>query len=369
MKRNYIYFDKWLLFGFLSLLIIGFIMMTSASVSITEKFKLPIFYFACNQFIYIILGLSCFYAISFVPIRYIQYYSVTFLVFSFVLLSIILIPGVTRPINGSIRWLFVWPISIQPSEIAKLALIIYMAGYMVRRNDQLHTRIIGFFIPLFVLGLVAFLLILEPDFGAVVVITLTVLCMLFLGGVQFKRFLILLPLVVCALGALAVSSSYRVQRFVAFTDPWRDQYNTGYQLVQSLIAFGRGAWFGTGLGGSVQKLLYLPEAHTDFIFAVIAEELGLVGALVVLCLYALFIFRGMEVGKRALQKGHLFASYLVYGIVLWLGLQAIINIGVSVGIFPTKGLTLPFMSCGGSSMIIMCLAVGIIFRVDFEVRC
>ena len=368
MKKNTICFDRWLLLSFISLLAIGVVMVTSASMPIAERLKLSTFYFAYHQFFYVCLGLIGFVIISHMSTEYIQKYSIYFLMVSLVLLGILFIPGITRTINGSIRWLFLGFCSVQPSEIVKISLIIYMAGYMVRRYEQLHAHFMGFLIPMIVLGFVATLLLLEPDFGSVIVITCTVLGMLFLGGVQFKRFLFLLPLVISLLSVLTVSSSYRVQRFISFRNPWADQYDTGYQLVQSLIAFGRGAWFGTGLGGSIQKLLYLPESHTDFIFAVIAEELGLLGALVVICLYVIFVFRGLEIGRVAAQNNKPFASYLAYGITLLIGLQVIINIGVSIGVLPTKGLTLPFISYGGSSLVMICMAVGVLFRIDFESR-
>ena len=361
-------FDKWLLFSFISLLTIGVIMVASASMPIAERLKLPTFYFAYHQFMYVCIGLIGFVLATYIPIAYIQKQSVYFLLFSLILLAILFVPGVARSINGSMRWVFLGFFTVQPSEVAKISLIIYMAGYMVRRRHQLQTHVMGFLIPMFVLGIVATLLILEPDFGSVIVITCTIFGMLFLGGVQFTRFLILLPLAVGFLSMLAVSSSYRIQRFIAFRDPWADQFDTGYQLVQSLIAFGRGAWMGTGLGGSIQKLLYLPESHTDFIFAVIAEELGLIGSLLVIGLYLLFIFRGLEIGKRAQSTGFLFASYLAYGITLLIGLQTLINIGVNVGVLPTKGLTLPFVSYGGSSIVMICMAVGLLFRIDFETK-
>ena len=366
MKNNTVSFDKWLLLSFISLLAIGVVMVTSASLPIAERLKLPAFYFAYHQFSYVCCGLVGFFLLTYLPTKHIQKYSIYFLIISFVLLGILFIPGITRTVNGSIRWLFLGFCSVQPSEIVKISLIIYMAGYMVRRYNQLHGQFMGFLIPMIVLGFVATLLILEPDFGSVIVITGTVLGMLFLGGVQFKRFLFLLPLVVGMLSVLTVSSSYRVQRFVSFRNPWADQYDTGYQLVQSLIAFGRGAWLGTGLGSSIQKLLYLPESHTDFIFAVIAEELGLLGALVVISLYVIFIFRGLEIGKRAVQNNQPFAGYVAYGITLLIGIQVLINIGVNVGVLPTKGLTLPFISYGGSSLVMICMAVGVLFRVDFE---
>lgn len=368
MKQKQNVFDAWLLFSVVALLGLGFVMVASASAPIAERMNLPMFHFAIQQLVYILIGLFVLCTVTFIPIEIIQKWSNALLILSMVLLIVLLIPGVTRPVNGSIRWIFLGPISIQPSELAKLALILYMSGYMVRRNYQMKTSLKGFLIPMTVLGLFALLLLLEPDFGAVVVIAGTILGMLFLGGVQVKHFFVLAPFVGCVLSFLAISSSYRVQRFISFRDPWADQFDSGYQLVQSLIAFGRGAWFGTGLGGSIQKMMYLPESHTDFIFAVLAEELGLIGALGIIVLYAILLLRAMEIGRKARNVGLYFAGNVAYGIGLLITLQAIINIGVNIGMLPTKGLTLPLMSKGGGSMVVACLAIGILFRTDFETR-
>lgn len=361
-------FDHWLLFSVLLILALGFVMVASASTPVAERLNLAMLHIAWHQALFILIGVSCGLAITFVPISVMAKYSNLFLAFSAVLLTTVLIPGVTHAVNGSMRWLFIGPISVQPSELAKLALVFYISGYMVRRNYQLLNTLQGFLIPMFVLAIAALLLMLEPDFGAVVVIAATTLGMLFLGGVRVKNFLILLPVVLCVLGFLAVSSSYRVQRFVAFRDPWADQYNTGYQLVQSLIAFGRGSWWGSGLGSSIQKLLYLPESHSDFIFAVLAEELGLVGVLAVLSLYGILVFRAMEIGRRAKLHGMEYAGNLAFGIGLLITLQTLINICVNVGLLPTKGLTLPLMSAGGSSMVAACISIGVLFRIDYETR-
>lgn len=361
-------FDPWLLFSVIAIIAIGFIMVASASTPVAERLKLSMLYIAWHQAIFILIGMFAGFTITFIPVQILAKYSYVFLALSALLLTIVLIPGVTHPVNGSMRWLFIGPISVQPSELAKLALVFYIAGYMVRRKFQLLNTLQGFLIPMFVLAIAAMLLMLEPDFGAVVVISVTTLGMLFLGGVRVKNFLILLPGLVCVLGFLAVSSSYRVQRFIAFRDPWADQYNTGYQLVQSLIAFGRGSWFGSGLGSSIQKLLYLPESHSDFLFAVIAEELGLFGVLCVLLLYGILVLRAMEIGRRAKALGMDYAGNLAYGLGLLITLQTLINICVNVGLLPTKGLTLPLMSAGGSSMVAACIAIGVLFRIDFETR-
>jgi len=359
-------FDPWLLFSVTAILALGFIMVASASAPIAERLHVGMLHIAWHQGVFILVGISAAITVTFIPINIIQKYSDLFLACSAILLAVLLVPGIARPINGSIRWFFIGPISVQPSELAKLALVSYIASYMVRRSYQLQNTFQGFLIPMSVLGFIAFLLMLEPDFGAVVVIAATILGMLFLGGVRVKNFLILVPFLLCILGFLAVSSSYRVQRFTAFRDPWADQFNSGYQLVQSLIAFGRGSWLGSGLGGSIQKLLYLPESHSDFIFAVLAEELGLIGVMGVLILYGILVFRAMEIGRKAKNLGKEYGANLAYGIGLLIILQTVINISVNVGLLPTKGLTLPLMSAGGSSMVAACIAVGVLFRIDYE---
>lgn len=354
-------YDPWLLFSVVSILSLGFVMVSSAAAPISN-------HFIWHQAVYIVMGLLAAFVVTLIPIKILGKYSHVLLLISAILLTLVLVPWVTHPINGSMRWLFIGPISVQPSEIAKLALVFYIAGYMVRRNYQVQNSLQGFLIPMLVLAIAALLLMLEPDFGTVVVIASTILGMLFLGGVRLRYFLVLVPFILCVLGFLAFSQSYRVQRLVAFRDPWADQFDSGYQLVQSLIAFGRGSWLGSGLGNSVQKLAYLPESHSDFIFAVIAEELGMVGVLAVLALYAILAVRAMEIGRRAKQLGQEFAGNLAYGLGLLLTLQTLINIGVNIGLLPTKGLTLPLISAGGSSMVMACIAIGLLFRVDYETK-
>jgi len=273
-------------------------------------------------------------------------------------------------VNGSRRWLALGPISIQVSEIAKLVIIFYMSAYLVReqqRSKQLQ-HLVSFLKPMLVLSVIALLLLLEPDFGATVVICATVMVMLFLTGVKLRYYFGLLVIVVSSLILLAFSSPYRLARLTTFLNPWADQYNSGYQLTQALIAFGRGGWFGLGLGKSVQKLMYLPEAHTDFVFAVLAEELGLCGILLVLVFYSILVFRGLLIGWRAYTQSRFFAAFMAYGIACWLGFQAAINIGVNAGLLPTKGLTLPLLSYGGASLMINCMAIALLLRVDYENR-
>lgn len=294
--------------------------------------------------------------------------SIRILMVCFILLILVLIPGIGRVVNGSRRWLAFGPIGIQVSEFAKLAMVIYLSGYLIRQKEHVNQTIMGFINPMLVLGLIAALLLLEPDFGATVVIAGTVMAMLFLVGVKLRYYLGLLLLVALSLAFLAVSSPYRMARLTAFLNPWADQFNSGYQLTQSLIAFGRGGWAGVGLGDSVQKMFYLPESHTDFLFAVLAEELGFIGILLVLVLYSILIVRGFMIGYAAYLEERQFAAFMAYGLTFWLGLQASINMGVNAGLLPTKGLTLPLLSYGGASLVINCIVIALLLRIDHENR-
>jgi cell division protein FtsW len=286
--------------------------------------------------------------------------------FAFFMLLLVLMPGVGKTVNGSTRWIPVGILNLQVSELVKLFLLVYVAGYLVRHGEQVRSSLWGFIKPMIMVGLACVLLLLEPDFGASVVIMLTALGMMFIGGVRFIQFLAFISLFASAATLLIVSSPYRMQRLTAFVNPWADPFDSGFQLTQSLIAIGSGGWWGTGLGGSVQKLFYLPEAHTDFVFAIMAEELGLMGVLLVIGLYGAFFIRAFMIAHKAEQQGNQFAAFLAYGIGIWLSLQAFINIGVNMGVLPTKGLTLPLMSYGGSSLIVSCAAIGLLMRIHYE---
>lgn len=362
------FYDTWFLLSVVTLLGVGLVMVTSTSISLAGGEGITAFRFVTRQSVSLAIGIVLALIVTYIPLRTWQKVSVPFLGVTTFFLVLLLIPGVSREVNGSIRWLFIGPISLQVSEFAKLALIIYIAGFLVRKNEEIRTKISGFLKPIFLLGVVTSLILLEPDFGTAVVIISTVMGMLFLGGVPLRRFLGLFGLAVSGLIILSVASPYRLARLTAFLDPWADQFNTGYQLTQSLIAFGRGGWMGTGLGNSVQKLLYLPESHTDFLYAVLAEELGLLGALLILAFFSILVWRIFCIGQRAMLVKERFAGFIAYGIGLWIGLQSMINIGVNVGVLPTKGLTLPLMSYGGCSLIVGLLALGLVFRIDFEAR-
>ena len=361
-------YDRTLILAVLALIVIGLTMVASSSVMISTKFYHQPFHFLIRQSVYLMMGFVLAIIVIRIDSSIWQRYSVSFLFLCLFLLIAVLIPGIGRMVNGSRRWLVLGPLVIQVSELVKLAMILYVSGYLVRQESQIKDSIIGFLKPMLVLAIVACLLLLEPDFGATVVITSTVMAMLFLIGVKIRYYLGLLLIVGLSMAALAISSPYRMARLTAFLNPWADQFNSGYQLTQSLIAFGRGGWFGLGLGGSVQKLFYLPESYTDFLFAVLAEEFGLLGILLVLALYAIIVGRGLAIGYRAVMASRQFAGFTAYGISFWLGFQAIVNMGVNLGLLPTKGLTLPFLSYGGASLIVNCIIISLLLRIDHETR-
>jgi cell division protein FtsW len=357
-----------LLLSALILLGLGLVMVASSSVSIAERqLSDPLYYF-WRQFSYSIVGLVAAFIAFKIPLKYVQKSGPVLMVISLVLLAMVLIPGIGKEVNGSIRWLNLGIISLQVSEFVKLATVIYLAGYLVRHNEEVRTNLSGFLRPLGLIFIISLLLIFEPDFGAVAVIAMTAMGMLWLGGASFFQFILLLLTMGAALTLAAVSSPYRMERLTTFLNPWADPFDSGFQLTQALIAFGRGEWFGVGLGSSVQKLFYLPEAHTDFVLAVLAEELGLFGVMIVITLFCFIVIRALMIGRRAEKRERPFTAFIAYGLAIWLGMQAFINIGVNMGVLPTKGLTLPFMSYGGSSLIIMCVVIAMILRADYETR-
>lgn len=360
--------DYWLLGTVMALLILGLIMVGSASVSIAEKNIGEPFYYLWRQMTYTGLGLFAAFIVVKVPMRIWQELGPALVIVSLLALLLVFIPGLGKTVNGSTRWIAIGSLNLQVSEFVKLFMVLYLAGYLVRHMDAVRTTAAGFWRPLGLLMVVMVLLLVEPDFGAAAVLITTAVAMMWLGGVRIGQFLILIITVAAALALLVYTSEYRMQRLTGFMDPWGDPFNSGFQLTQALIAFGRGEWFGVGLGASVQKLFYLPEAHTDFLFAVIAEELGLFGVITVIALFTFLVFRTLLIGRRAENRERPFAGYVAYGIGVWIGLQAFINIGVNMGVLPTKGLTLPFMSYGGSSIVVMCIAVALLVRIDYETR-
>ena len=361
-------FDRNLLLAVFVLLGLGLVMVGSASIAIADRDLGQPFYFLIRQGVYVLLGLSLGMIVVRIPLQVWERFSTLLLISGILLLVVILIPGISRAVNGSTRWLSLGLFNLQPSEFMKLFVVIYLAGYLVRRGSEVRTTIWGFMKPMLLLMLVSLLLLLEPDLGAAAVLFATALGMMFIGGVRIWHFGVLVLLMFAAVATLTITSPYRLERVTAFLNPWADPFNSGFQLTQSLIAFGRGEWFGVGLGGSIQKLFYLPEAHTDFVFAVLAEELGLFGALGVVALFVYIAWRAFRIANMAQRLGLHFAAYTAYGITLWLSMQAFINIGVNMGVLPTKGLTLPLMSYGGSSMLAACIAVAILIRIDIETR-
>jgi len=361
-------FDPWVIGTVAALLLVGLVMVASASISVSEhETGNPFFYFQ-RQLIYVGLGLVAAMVAIAIPTSVWEKHSIYLLGGAFVLLLLVLIPGIGHEVNGSRRWVRLGFMNFQVSELARVMLLTYIASYAVRRSDELCSSFKGFMKPVGVLAAAAVLLLLEPDFGAATVLMATGLAVLFLAGVRLHHLLVPVVLGVCAMALLAVTSSYRMRRLIAFRNPWEDPFDSGFQLVQSLIAIGRGEWFGVGLGSSVQKLFYLPEAHTDFVFAVLAEEFGFVGVLLVVCLFALLVGRAMEISRRAADAGLTFQSYVAASIGIWVGLQAFVNIGVNMGLLPTKGLTLPLLSYGGSSMLVTLGVIGLLLRINHEVQ-
>ncbi len=351
---------------YLTLVCIGLVMVASASIGIADQQTQDPFYFAKRQFLRILMSLALMWFACKIPLGFWKNNGMVLMLGSIILLAGVLIPGVGHTVNGSTRWLNFGLFTFQVSEVAKLFLIIYLSGYLIRRGDEVQTNTMGFIKPMLILAVASGLLVMEPDFGAAAVLLMTGLGLMFLGGVRFGQFVLFVIGTLCIMVLLAVSSPYRLARITSFIDPWADPFNSGFQLTQSLIAIGSGGWFGSGLGGSIQKLFYLPEAHTDFMFAIFAEEFGFIGQIGLISLFALFAWRCFAIAKMALQKEQAFGAYLAYGVGLLITLQATINIGVNMGALPTKGLTLPFISYGGNSILSMSFAVGLVLRVYYE---
>ncbi|ABI57536.1 putative lipid II flippase FtsW [Alkalilimnicola ehrlichii MLHE-1] len=347
---------------------LGLVMVGSASVSIAEGATGDPLHYLYRQAVFLAVALMA--AVACLHLSLDQFYrgGPVLLVLGFFLLLVVLIPGVGREVNGATRWIPLGLINLQVAEVARVCFIIYLAGYCVRRHAELPNTSSAFAVPLAVFSLAAVLLLAQPDFGTALVLMATALGLLFLAGASLWRIGVLGLLLAGAAWLLIVGSPYRWQRLTTFTDPWADPFNAGFQLTQSLIAIGRGEWFGVGLGASVQKLFYLPEAHTDFLFAVLAEELGLLGVVVVVALFTYLAWRGMQIGLASLRADRPFGAYLAWGLTISIGLQAFINMAVTMGLLPTKGLTLPLMSYGGSSLIMTGIALALLLRVDYEAR-
>jgi cell division protein FtsW len=364
-------YDRSLAWTALLLLAIGLVMVYSASIATSDASRFTgsnAAYFLLRQAAFLGIALGFATCVFLVPVRYWQKSAPWLFLGGVALLVLVLIPGIGREVNGARRWISLGAANVQPSELMKLAVVLYAADYTVRKHAVLKSFRRGLLPMLAVMMFVSWLLLREPDFGALVVIAVTTFGILFLGGMNGRHFGALGAMLAAGFALLVLTSEYRMQRIFGFMDPWTDPYGRGYQLSHALIAFGRGEWLGVGLGASVEKLFYLPEAHTDFLLAVIAEELGLAGVALVIGLFVWLVLRAFAIGRQAAVRERYFASLAAQGIGVWIGFQALINMGVNMGLLPTKGLTLPLMSFGGSGLLVNCVAVAILLRIDWESR-
>lgn len=360
-------FDRQLVWIALGLMLTGLVMVTSASFPISSRLTDQPFHFMFRHAVFLGLALITSSVILQIPLKRWMQYSSHLLALSFFLLVVVLVAG--KSVNGASRWIPLGLFNLQPAEVAKLSLFIFMAGYLVRKQAEVRETFFGGFMkPILVFGLLAALLLGQPDLGTVVVMLVTLFGMLFIAGAKLTQFIGLMVAGITVVIGLIAIEPYRVRRVTSFLDPWEDPFGSGYQLTQSLMAFGRGEWFGQGLGNSIQKLEYLPEAHTDFVFAVLAEELGFIGVTLVLILIFSLVLKAVFIGKRAFESKQQFGGYLAFGIGIWFAFQTLVNVGAAAGIVPTKGLTLPLISYGGSSLIVMSTAVSILLRIDHECR-
>ncbi len=361
--------DRFLLVVVGILLAGGLVMLTSASISVAERTHGDPFFYLEKQLVAVALGLIGLLIVIRIPTAIWERFGLLLAILALTLLTVVLIPGFGHTVNGSTRWLNIGGVNlVQVSEPARLLMLLYMADYAVRRREELRGNFQGFLKPMLLVSLTCGLLLAEPDFGAAIVMLVITLAVLFVAGARWRHFLLFSVGMGAMLTMLALSSSYRLARITAFLDPWSDPYDSGFQLTQSLIAIGTGEWVGLGLGESVQKLFYLPEAHTDFVFAVIAEEFGLLGSVVVIALFAALVWRALGIARESAARERFFQAYVAFGFGVWQGFQALVNIGVNMGILPTKGLTLPLVSYGRSSLVITLIGLGLLLRIDLENR-
>jgi cell division protein FtsW len=357
--------DSWVLIPTLLLLAIGIVMVGSASIAVAEGQGMSSYHYLFRHLVFIAIGVALALSLRVIPIAFFERVSRPLMVLSVLLLLAVFIPGLGHTVNGSTRWIRLGLINFQAVEAVKLMVIIYLAGYLARKAQLVRSRFFDTFKPLIFAGLLSLILLLQPDMGSAAVITAIVAGMVWLAGAAWRHILVLGMLTLPAFG-FAAMEPYRLRRIVSFMDPWADPFASGFQLTQALIAVGRGELFGVGIGASIQKLFYLPEAHTDFIFAVLAEEFGLAGVVSVLLLFLLLVTRIMIIGVMAHRNGRPFAGFMAYGIGLWIGLQAVVSVGVNLGVLPTKGLTLPLLSSGGSSMLMTLIALAVVLRIKYE---
>ncbi len=361
------HFDQWLLLGLIGLASIGVVMVASSSIAVADSHHLGPFYYLKRHLVFLGLGLVAAAVVMRTELKLFEKYAFHLMLLAFLLLLAVFVPHLGMRINGARRWLNLLVTSFQPVEAVKLILVVYIASYLVRHRESVETRFLGLIKPIAVAGVIVILLLLQPDFGSATLVIGVTIAMVWLGGARplflFIMGLPLMPLLYIA----ATGESYRMKRLTSFMDPWKDPFNDGFQLTQSLMAIGRGEWTGVGLGSSVLKLSYLPEAHTDFIFAVIGEELGLAGIVLVISLFALVVGRGLYLGLKGVEVGQRFAGYIAFGVSLMLAMQATVSVGVNLGALPTKGLTLPLISYGGSSMVLTCAMAGVLLRATYEI--
>lgn len=360
--------DFWLMISALCLIGIGIVMVASSSFAIAEKDNHDVFYYLKRHVLYISIGMVLSTIILAMKTDWMEHLSRILLVVAIILLILVLFPGIGVKINGARRWINLGIARFQVVEAVKLAMIVYLAGYFVRHKEGLQTKFFGVIKPLFAAVLIAGLLLIQPDFGSAVLILTITLFMIYIAGARYRDLTILGIISASSMALLAFAEPYRVQRLISFQNPWSDPFDGGFQLVQALIAIGSGKLAGIGIGGSVQKLFYLPEAHTDFIFSVYAEELGFLGVILLISLYVVLIARVFSISKTALANGKEFASFACAGIGVWIALQAFLSMGVNLGLLPTKGLTLPFISSGGSAIMMNLLSLAIVMRVSYENR-
>lgn len=359
-------YDAGIVISAVALASLGTVMVASSSISVADNQQIGPFYYLIRHLVFLGMGVCIAIAAARIELAWIERYASWLLLLAVVLLLLVFVPGIGMRVNGARRWIHLGISGFQSVEAVKLILIAYLASYLVRHRDSVHASMIGVLKPLGIAVMLVCLLLLQPDFGSAMLLMAIALGMIWLGGARLRNLALLGALAMPAIAWAAIFEEYRFKRLKTFLDPWADPFNDGFQLTQALIAIGRGEWLGVGLGASVQKLFYLPEAHTDFILAVIAEELGFVGIVLVLGLFAWLVGRGFRIGLRAVQYGQRFAGYSAFGISLMLAMQALVSIGVNLGVLPTKGLTLPLISSGGSSVLMTCAAVGLLARASYE---
>jgi cell division protein FtsW len=361
-------YDVALLLAAIALASFGVVMVASSSIAVAAGQHLGPFYYLQRHLVFLGMGIGLAIFAARLELRFVEKHHLLWMLFGIVLLLAVFVPFVGMRINGARRWINLLVTSFQPVEAVKLILIVYLASYLVRHRDGVERKLFGVIKPVGVALFMAALLLAQPDFGSAALIIAVTVGMIWLGGARMRNLLLLgAPLVPIA-AWIALSQDYRIKRLTSFLDPWKDPFNDGFQLTQALIAIGRGEWTGVGLGASVQKLFYLPEAHTDFILAVIGEELGLLGILTVLALFGVLVGRGLAIGLKGVELGQRFAGYVAFGISLMIGLQALVSIGVNLGVLPTKGLTLPLISSGGSSVLMTCVMIGVLLRSTYEIN-